>query len=58
MIEQFFDEHRDLRMFQIRLKDKGFEYLNSHKLELFKLLADLEAKMRTSPISRSAEDSS
>ena len=58
MIEQFFDEHRDLRMFQIRLKDKGFEYFNSHKPELFKLLADIEAKMRTSPVSRSAEDRS
>src|ERR671913_452636 len=29
MIEQFFDEHRDLRLFQIRLKDKGQDYLNS-----------------------------
>jgi tetratricopeptide (TPR) repeat protein len=58
MIEQFFDQHRDLRMFQIRLKDKGFEYLNSHKPDLFKLLADMEANMRTSPVSRSAEDGS
>ncbi len=58
MIEQFFDEHRDLRMFQIRLKDKGFEYLNSHRPDLLKLLADIEAKMRTSPVSRSAEDGS
>jgi tetratricopeptide (TPR) repeat protein len=58
MIEQFFDQHRDLRMFQIRLKDKGFEYLNSHKPDLFKLLADMEANMRTSPVLRSAEDGS
>lgn len=58
MIEQFFDQHRDLRMFQIRLKDKGFEYLNSHKPDLLMLLADMEANMRTSPVSRSAEDGS
>jgi len=56
MIEQFFDEHRDLRLFQIRLKDKGNEYLNSHKPDLIKLLADIETKMRTGPVSRSTYD--
>ncbi|MDP9289759.1 MAG: tetratricopeptide repeat protein [Thermoproteota archaeon] len=56
MIEQFFDEHRDLRLFQIRLKDKGHEYLNSHKPDMTKLITDIEAKMRTRPVSRSAKD--
>jgi tetratricopeptide (TPR) repeat protein len=56
MIEQFFDEHRDLRLFQIRLKDKGHEYLNSHKPDMTKLITDIEAKMRTGPVSRSAKD--
>ncbi|HYT46296.1 MAG TPA: hypothetical protein VEP90_28460, partial [Methylomirabilota bacterium] len=56
MIEQFFDEHRDLRLFQIRLKDKGNEYLNSHKPDLTKLLTDIETKMRTGPVSRSTYD--
>src|ERR671926_192576 len=46
MIEQFFDEHRDLRLFQIRLKDKGQEYLNSHKPDLMKLIMDIDAKVR------------
>src|SRR6185369_8568915 len=31
MVEQFFDEHRDLRLYKIRLSDRGQEYLNAHK---------------------------
>jgi hypothetical protein len=52
MIEQFFDEHRDLRLFQIRLKDKGQEYLNSHKSELLELISSIDAKVRSSPATR------
>ena len=52
MMEQFFDEHRDLRLFQIRLKDRGPEYLNSHKPDLIKLLTDIDAKIRTGAVSR------
>jgi tetratricopeptide (TPR) repeat protein len=56
MIEQFFDEHRDLRLFQIRLKDKGQEYLNSHKPDLIRLLSDIDAKVRSGPVPRSNKD--
>ncbi|MGB6527114.1 MAG: tetratricopeptide repeat protein [Candidatus Nitrosopolaris sp.] len=56
MMEQFFDEHRDLRLFQIRLKDRGPEYLNSHKPDLIKLLTDIDAKIRTGPVSRLTRD--
>ncbi len=56
MIEQFFDEHRDLRLFQIRLKDKGQQYINSHKSDLIKLLSNIDAQVRNNPITRSAED--
>jgi Flp pilus assembly protein TadD len=56
MMEQFFDEHRDLRLFQIRLKDRGPEYLNSHKPDLIKLLTDMDAKIRTGPVSRLTKD--
>jgi tetratricopeptide (TPR) repeat protein len=56
MIEQFFDEHRDLRLFQIRLKDRGPEYLNSHKPDLIKLLTDIDAKIRTGAVSRLTKD--
>jgi tetratricopeptide (TPR) repeat protein len=56
MIEQFFDEHRDLRLFQIRLKDKGQEYLNSHKPDLIRLLSDIDAKVRSGPVTKSSKD--
>ena len=56
MIEQFFDEHRDLRLFQIRLKDKGQEYLNSHKSELINLVSEIDSKIRNSPVTNIAED--
>lgn len=56
MIEQFFDEHRDLRLFQIRLRDKGIEYLNSHKPDLLTLITEIDAKVRTGPLSRSIKD--
>lgn len=52
MIEQFFDQHRDLRLYQARLNDKGQEYLDSHKLELTNLLEDIIKKVRSGPLSR------
>lgn len=56
MVEQFFDEHRDLRLFDIRLKDKGQEYLNSHKTDIINLLSDIDVKIRGNIISRSASE--
>lgn len=53
MIEQFFDDHRDLRLYQIRLKDRGLDYLNSHRAELLNLVENLDAKIRTGPVSSS-----
>ncbi|MDQ3869221.1 MAG: tetratricopeptide repeat protein [Thermoproteota archaeon] len=56
MIEQFFDEHRDLRLFQIRLRDKGQDYLNSHKSDLMKLLTEIDSKIRNNPLSKPIKD--
>jgi tetratricopeptide (TPR) repeat protein len=56
MIEQFFDEHRDLRLFQIRLKDRGQEYLNSHRSDLMKLILDIDAKVRRGAVTNPAKD--
>ena len=53
MIEQFFDDHRDLRLYQIRLKDRGLEYLNTHKTELLELVENIDAKIRAGPVSSS-----
>jgi tetratricopeptide (TPR) repeat protein len=52
MIEQFFDQHRDLRLFRIRLTDRGQEYLTSHKSEILQLLDDVIEKIRSNPVSR------
>ena len=56
MIEQFFDEHRDLRLFQIRLKDKGQEYLNSHRSDLIQLLTDIDSKIRNNQVTKPIKD--
>ena len=56
MIEQFFDEHRDLRLFQIRLRDKGQDYLNSHKSDFIKLLSEIDSKIRNNPVSKPIKD--
>ena len=42
MIEQFFDDHRDLRLYKIRLQDKGQEYLNAHKSDLIDLITKID----------------
>jgi tetratricopeptide (TPR) repeat protein len=46
MIEKFFNEHRDLRLYQNRLRDKGQEYLNSHKSDFIKLITEIDNKIR------------
>ena len=46
MIEKFFNEHRDLRLYQNRLKDKGQGYLNSHKADFLKLITEIDSKVR------------
>ena len=41
MIEEFLDEHREIRLFKIRLDDKGKDYLIDNKkkmLELFEAI--------------------
>lgn len=47
MMEQFFDDHRDLRLYKIRLQDKGQEYLNSHKSDLIDLISKIDHKLGT-----------
>jgi len=56
MIEQFFDEHRDVRLYHIRIKDRGQEYLNSHKTDLINLLSEMDAKVRGNIVSSSARE--
>ena len=56
MIEKFFNEHRDLRLYQNRLKDKGQEYLNSHKADFIKLMIEIDSKVRGTHFSNNVID--
>lgn len=56
MIEKFFNEHRDLRLYQNRLKDKGQEYLNSHKADFIKLMTEIDSKVRGTHFSNNIID--
>jgi len=42
MIEYFFEEHRDIRLFKVRLMDKGSEYLHANKQKMIDLLDHIE----------------
>ena len=56
MIEKFFNEHRDLRLYQNRLRDKGQEYLNSHKTDFIKLINEIDSKVRGTHFSNNIVD--
>jgi len=43
MIEQFFEEHREIRLWKIRLKDKGIDYLHENKQKMLALFDNVEA---------------
>lgn len=60
MIEQFFEEHREIRLWKIRLKDRGQDYLIENKDRMLSLFDDVEAtitKKLRSQISHSADRS-
>ena len=42
MIETFFDEHREIRLWKIRLKDRGVDYLIDNKEKMIVLFENIE----------------
>ncbi|MGI0094651.1 MAG: tetratricopeptide repeat protein [Nitrosotalea sp.] len=42
MIEYFFEEHRDIRLYKIRLTDKGSDYLQVNKQKIIDLFDNIE----------------
>ena len=42
MIETFFDEHREIRLWKIRLKDRGVDYLIENKDKMMVLFDNVE----------------
>jgi len=45
MIENFFDEHREIRLWKIRLKDRGEEYLVNNKDKMLVLFDNIEVSI-------------
>lgn len=45
MIEHFFEEHRDIRLFKVRLTDKGLEYLQANKQKIMDLFDHIESQV-------------
>ncbi len=43
MIEQFFEEHREIRLWKIRLKDRGIDYLQENKQKMLDIFDNVEA---------------
>jgi len=43
MIEQFFEEHREIRLWRIRLNDRGVDYLRDHKQTMLTMFDNVEA---------------
>ena len=43
MIENFFDEHREIRLWKIRLKDRGVDYLIDNKEKMIDIFDNIES---------------
>ncbi len=43
MIDNFFDEHREIRLWKIRLKDRGVDYLKDNKEKMLDLFDNIES---------------
>jgi len=60
MIEQFFEEHRDIRLWKVRLKDRGVDYLKDNKEKMLNMFDNIEVtitKKLRNEISYSADKS-
>src|SRR5438309_2215306 len=47
MIEYFFEEHREIRLYKIRLSDRGYEYLQANKQKILDLFDSIESTVTT-----------
>ena len=45
MIEQFFEQHREIRLWKIRLKDRGEDYLQDNKKKMLTVFDNVEATL-------------
>ena len=45
MIEEFLEEHREIRLYKVRLNDKGVDFIIDNKKKMLGFLEDLEIKV-------------
>ena len=45
MIEEFLEEHREIRLYKVRLNDKGVDFIIDNKKKMLDFLEDLEIKV-------------
>ncbi len=45
MIEQFFEEHREIRLWTVRLTERGLDYLQENKEKMLNLLENIETSV-------------
>ena len=45
MIETFFEEHREIRLWKIRLKDHGVEFLQDNKKKMLNVFDNIETSV-------------
>ena len=45
MIDEFLEEHREIRLFKIRLEDKGDDYLIDNKKKMLEFFETIEIKV-------------
>jgi hypothetical protein len=46
ILENYFEEHRELRLFNSRLRERGQEYLNLNKEEISRFMLEFDKKLR------------
>jgi len=42
MIDEYLEEHREVRLFKIRLKDKGLDFLKDNKKKILSMFDNME----------------
>jgi hypothetical protein len=45
MIDDFLEEHREIRLFKIRLKDKGLDFLLDNKKKILALFDNMDVNV-------------
>ena len=56
MIEYFFEEHREIRLFRVRLNDKGSEFLQANKQKMLDFFDQIEMMITKKLRSESAQN--